>query len=149
MSEMKKCTNCGQMVSADSEYCIFCGTRIPDSAAPVSAASGTGGGSGRVRRCRNGHVFEDDSLSYCPECGLPFGDSEAPPPPVRGETWKCFCSRENPVENLFCEECGRPRAAKRSRIRESDPPPAEGIPIPEGMYTPTPDDLKPKHGARA
>ena len=145
MSEMNQCPNCRQMVAADSGYCIFCGTRMP--AVTASVFPEVSHGSGRIMRCRNGHEFEDDSLSYCPVCGLPFGDPEPSSPVFSGETWKCSCGRENPAENLYCEECGRTKDPGPSGRKETAPP-RNDVPIPEGMYIPTPDDLRPKRGSR-
>ena len=139
MSSMVQCPNCKQMVTKDCDFCIFCGARIPaaDSSAPDEPAHG----GDAVKRCRNGHEFTDDSLVYCPICGLPFTSSAAA---GSGSGWKCSCGHDNPADNAFCELCGRPKDAKPARRSAEAPAESEATVIPDGMYTPTADDLKPK-----
>ena len=148
MADVVQCPNCKQMVTKDSVFCIFCGTKIP--AVPETTVSSPGVTA--IRRCKNGHEFDDAGLVYCPVCGIPFEDSAAPEAPAEtpGATWKCSCGHENSTECGFCTECGRPRSESKEtgRIKAAEHKFETGV-IPEGMYTPTADDLKPKHGRKA
>lgn len=139
MSSMVQCPNCKQMVTRDSDFCIFCGARMP--VTDRSEADDPAYGAGAVKRCRNGHEFTDDSLVYCPICGLPFTSS---PAAVSGGTWRCSCGHDNPADNAFCELCSKPKEARPSRRPAEVPAKSEEIEIPDGMYTPTADDLRPK-----
>lgn len=138
MSRIKECPNCKQPVDEDNAFCIFCGAKIPVSAEAPSDDPG-GETAGTVKKCANGHEFDDPKLDYCPVCGLPLTSSSAPAPaPYTGETWKCSCGAVNPEDDAFCQSCGKAR--KAASRPASDPKPG----IPEGMYVPTDADLLPK-----
>lgn len=132
---MLKCPNCMQTVTDDSEFCIFCGTKLPSSGAAASVvSSGTVGGISK--KCKNGHEFEDPDLLFCPICGLPFDESVSSTP--TGHTWKCSCGHINPEDNNFCESCSR---AKERKVRVAPDRKAEPTFIPEGMFIPSEGDL--------
>lgn len=141
MSDVVKCPNCNQPVTADSEFCIFCGTKLPALEA-VPEKTYPEPETTTVRKCKNGHEFTDDKLTYCPLCGLPFESAETPLP--KDETWICACGNTNPSDSNFCEKCGRSKELKTPRRKPEAPKPTGSTVIPEGMYTPTPDDLKKK-----
>ena len=138
------CTNCGQKVSAENGFCIFCGTKLPGAAvSPESPGSEISSypGPGRKRICGNGHVCYDDELTFCPECGLPLDSSsvsEPPAAPSSGETWSCpRCGAANPADMVYCRDCGAMKSGTRSE-------PETKFTIPEGMTVPSADDLRPK-----
>ena len=141
MPDVVKCPNCNQPVTADSDFCIFCGTKLP-AIKPVSEEIHSETGTTTVRRCRNGHEFTYDKLAYCPLCGLPFEEVEMPP--SKEETWTCTCGNINPSDSNFCEKCGRSKEMKAPKRKLETPKPTGSTAIPEGMYTPTLDDLKKK-----
>lgn len=142
---MSVCPNCHQPVEGGNEFCIYCGMRIPaagsSSAAPVAPAPVS-----TIRRCKNGHTFDDADLLFCPVCGIPFGDAPAPArtpvpahtpaPAPAADTWACACGHSNPADFTFCESCGTRRVHK-DRCRPEKPE----MVIPEGMHMPTESDL--------
>ena len=138
MAATVTCPNCKQPVAADSEYCVFCGMKLPvktyvSESTPIHLGDRKKG----TKKCKNGHEFDDDSLSFCPICGLPF-DVGAGITISADETWKCSCGHVNPGDNEFCENCGRPKEPKvSSRISTTDVKSSTA-------YIPTDDDLKPK-----
>lgn len=141
MSDVVKCPNCNQSVTADSEFCIFCGTKLPVfETVPEEMHSEPE--TTIVRKCKNGHEFTDGKLTYCPICGLPFDDTKFTPP--KEETWTCTCGNTNSADSNYCEKCGRSKVLKPSKRKPDEPKPSGGTIIPEGMYAPTPDDLKKK-----
>ena len=142
------CPNCGQKVSAENDFCIFCGTKLPAtavSAEPPVSESPSFSGSGKRRTCGNGHVCCDDELTFCPECGLPLdpvSGSEPPAPPPSGGTWSCpRCGDANPADMDYCRNCGTRRPGARSETETK-------FTIPAGMAVPSADDLRPKKAAR-
>lgn len=144
MSSTVQCPNCKQPVTADSEFCIFCGTKLPAiPRTPKFSSSASGGYAKAMMKCKNGHEFDDASLLYCPICGLPFEGAPDYYVPS-GESWRCTCGYVNQADNAFCEGCSRPKEPKPSgRIRAPETKSSTTY-IPEGMYTPTDDDLMPK-----
>ena len=129
MARIRECPNCKQPVDDDNVFCVFCGAKIPDTAeAPVIESKGTG----KMKKCPNGHEFADEKLDHCPVCGMPVTESAA----CSEEAWKCVCGYDNPLDNTFCQHCGKPKkSAGRSRPENS------GASIPTGMYVPTDADL--------
>ncbi len=139
MSKIKECPNCRQPVDGDSLFCIFCGARFPDSTDEIPA-SPEPAPSGAVKKCANGHEFNDPKLDYCPACGLPLfpsGEPSTSSPAVDPDSWICSCGEANPAENPFCQACGKPREPGKRPERPDQP-------YPDGMYPPTDEDLKPK-----
>ena len=134
---MIKCPNCKQTVTADSEFCIFCGTKLPSTSA-VTTPVPAGTSRSVLKKCKNGHEFDDADLLYCPICGLPFAGSVSKP--IAGPTWKCSCGHENPGENNFCENCSRAKEIKK-RTLPTEPPAIEHMEIPAGMFAPSEGDL--------
>ena len=145
MASTVQCPNCNQAVTSDSKFCIFCGIELP---APVYIPGGhsasSDGNKKAIKKCKNGHTFDDASLVYCPECGLPFEETTEPIP--LGKTWTCDRGHVNPADNAFCEYCGLPREPK-VRLSSSSDTKSSTTNIPEGMYTPTDADLEPKKRA--
>lgn len=136
-------------------FCPVCGALLTDSAsddAPsytpphveTPAVSETPVVSSTPRTCRNGHTYDDPFLTFCPECGMPFGDTDmgVEETPVR-PAWTCSCGQENSDEDRFCINCRSERYAKKERIKKVVEPKPEMY-IPTGMYIPTDDDLRRK-----
>lgn len=143
MPSTVECPNCKQPVTPDSEFCIFCGTKIPATAHTLGYSSSSSSGYEKaIKKCKNGHEFDDASLLYCPICGLPF-EGGGPYIPL-AKTWTCTCGHVNPSENAFCEGCSRPKEPKTSRRISATETKSSTAYIPDGMYTPTDDDLRPK-----
>lgn len=141
MAGTVQCPNCKQSVTSDNEFCIFCGTKLSAAVCTPGYSSTLSGGYKKgIKKCKNGHEFDDASLLYCSICGLPLEGTSAP----SGEKWTCSCGHMNPADNAFCEECGRPKEA--DWVRRVSPAETKNSTafIPEGMYTPTDDDLRPK-----
>ena len=138
MTDVCKCPNCNQPVAADNQFCIFCGTKLPAFEKTPETDEGGVPGTAAVRKCRNGHEFTDDLLTYCPICGLPLEKAAA-----EEANWTCICGHVNVSETHFCVKCGRPEGAKPPERKPKEKTGPGGA-VPEGMYIPTADDLRKK-----
>lgn len=135
MARIRECPNCKQRVDDDNVFCVFCGAKIPDTAETLVVEST---GTVKMKKCPNGHEFADEMLDHCPVCGLPVA-AIVEPVSGSGDIWKCSCGYDNPLDNAFCQHCGKPKeSVGRSRPADS------GTTIPTGMYVPTDADLMPK-----
>lgn len=72
---MSVCPNCGQPVVEGNQFCTICGIDL-------SSIGFTSGGTDATLICPNGHAVDDETLSYCPECGAKLTHST----PASGRT---------------------------------------------------------------
>lgn len=100
-------------------------------------------------KCSNCEQNVSADEIVCPYCGISLKDAtpivnpivNTKPIPI-APMWKCRkCGHENPESALYCEMCPTPKNPT-SHLRPT--PHDYSSTIPEGMYVPGPDDLKPK-----
>lgn len=72
---MSVCPNCGQPVVEGNQFCTICGIDL-------SSIEFSSGGTVATLICPNGHAVDDETLSYCPECGAKLTRS----PSISGST---------------------------------------------------------------
>ncbi|MBQ9827208.1 MAG: zinc ribbon domain-containing protein, partial [Lachnospiraceae bacterium] len=69
MANYIECPNCKQKVPAGDSFCNYCGVKLPEG--PVMSDD-PAPSEGVIKRCRNGHEFNDPELDFCPICGFPL-----------------------------------------------------------------------------
>lgn len=111
MAATRICPNCAQPNDDDSDFCIYCGTRLPVASPTI----------GNIRRCGNGHEIDDPELNYCPICGLPLDSVLVVTSAKSSILWTCLaCGISNPDDKAYCGNCGKPKGF-RPTSHASDP----------------------------
>ena len=62
MKKVKVCTECGQILSSDQQFCTECGYRLPDKTLYDIYREGH-------KRCSSCDTVLSKEMGYCPQCG--------------------------------------------------------------------------------